>query len=227
MSPAQTDRPVHRFAEALAQYRAGAKEAALAFFQRTAGEHPEDAGALYYQGLILFKLGRHQKAIEPLRRSADLVPAEDAFIKLALAQGQTGNLEACLATLQEAAGKLPGSAAVRAYLGTTLRSLERVEEALDAYRAALALDPEHVPALWGLGLALGMVERPAEGMAALRRAIQLDPAFPPPHFHLGVLAWVTGDLEEMHRQEAILRGLATSYADRLHQIATTKGSPDV
>jgi tetratricopeptide (TPR) repeat protein len=227
MSPEQTERPAHRFAEALAEYRAGAKEAALAFFERTARDHPDDAEALYYQGLILFKLGRHQEAVGPLRRSADLVPAEDALIKLAMAQGQTGNLEACLATLQEAVRKLPRSAPARAYLGTTLRTLDRLDEALEAYRAALELDPEHVPALWGLGVALGMAEQPAEGMAALRRAIQLDPAFPPPHFHLGVLAWVTGDLAEMRRQEVLLRGLATSYADRLQQITATKGSPHV
>ncbi|MDR3670031.1 MAG: tetratricopeptide repeat protein, partial [Holophaga sp.] len=147
MSPEQTERPAHRFAEGLAQYRAGAKDAALAYFQRAARDHPDDAEACYFLGLILFKLGRHQEAIAPLRRSADLVPAEDALVKLAMAQGQTKDMDACLATLQEAARKLPGSAEVRAYLGTTLRTLDRLEEALEAYRAALALNPEHVPAL--------------------------------------------------------------------------------
>jgi tetratricopeptide (TPR) repeat protein len=222
MSAAQT---AQRFAEGLALYREGEKEAALGFFAQAARDRPDDAGALYYLGLVLFKLGRHAEAIGPLRRSAGLHPAEDALIKLALAQGQTGDLAGCLATLEGAARRLPASPAVRAYLGTTLRSLDRLEEALEAYRGALERDPAHVPALWGMGLALGMCERYAEGMAALRRAIELDPDFPPPHFHLGVLAWAAFEPAETRRQEAFLRDLAPGYADRLAEIMATPGGP--
>lgn len=220
MSETENSAPPPRYAEGLRRYKAGDREGALAFFADLARSLPGDAQAHYFQGLILFRLERFGEAQAPLRRSADLFPGEDALVKLAMAQGQTGDMQACLATLEEAARRLPGSAGVRAYLGTTLRSLDRVEEALEAYHAALALDPGHVPALWGLGLALGMRDRHAEGIAVLRRAIVLDPAFPPPHFHLGVLAWAAGDPGETRRQEALLRTLAPSYADRLAQIMT-------
>jgi tetratricopeptide (TPR) repeat protein len=218
MSSDQAGPPAHRFAEGLARYQAGDKEGALAFFQRAAQERPEDAEAHYLLGLTLFKQGRHAEAIGPLRHSAGLHPGEDALVKLAMAQGQTGDMAGCLATLKDAARRLPGSAPVRAYLGTTLRTLDRLEEALDAYQAALARDPDHVLALWGLGLALGMAGRPGEGKAVLRRATLLDPAFPPPHFHLGVLAWITGEPEETRRQHALLGTLAPSYAERLGAI---------
>lgn len=223
----QTDNPAPppRYAEGLRRYRTGDREGALAFFADLALALPGDAQAHYLQGLILFRLERFSEAQAPLRRSADLFPGEDALIKLAMAQGQTRDMQACLATLEEAARRLPGSAEARAYLGTTLRSLDRVEEALEAYQAALAIDPDHVPALWGLGLALGMRDRLAEGMEVLRHAIRLDPAFPPPHFHLGVLAWAAGDPGETRRQEALLRTLAPSYADRLAQIMTTERTP--
>lgn len=220
MSETENSAPPPRYAEGLRRYKAGDREGALAFFADLARSLPGDAQAHYFLGFILFRLERFAEAQAPLRRSADLVPGEDALVKLAMAQGQTRDMQACLATLEEAAHRLPGSAGVRAYLGTTLRSLDRVEEALEAYHAALALDPDHVPALWGLGLALGMRDRLAEGMAVLRRAIVLDPAFPPPHFHLGVLAWAAGDPGETRRQEALLRTLAPSYADRLAQIMT-------
>ncbi|BDU71829.1 tetratricopeptide repeat protein [Mesoterricola silvestris] len=207
--------PPPRYAEGLRRHNAGDREGALAFFAELVRSFPGDAPAHYFHGLVLFRLGRFTEAVAPLRRSVELFPGEDAFVKLALAQGQTGDLPACLETLEEAARRLPASAEVRAYLGTTLRSLDRVEEALGAYGAALERDPDHVPALWGLGLALGMRDRHGEGMAALRRAIELDPAFPPPHFHLGVLAFAAGDPGETRRQEALLRTLAPSYAGRL------------
>jgi tetratricopeptide (TPR) repeat protein len=207
-----------RFAPGLALFMGGDREAAREWFAQAAGEFPADAEAQYFHGLALFKLGRYREAIAPLRRSADLHPGEDALIKLAMAQGQVQDLAGCLATLREAVRRLPGSADARAYLGTTLRTLDRLGAALGAYRAALRLDPHHVPALWGMGLALGMAGRAPEGMAVLRRAIQLQPAFPPPHFHLGVLAWTTGDTGEARAQQELLQDLAPSYAARLAQI---------
>ena len=222
MTPPREYGSEHPLAEGLALYREGNKEAALGVFSQAARERPGDAESLYLLGLTLFKLGRYAEAIGPLRRSADLHPGEDAMIKLAMAQGELKDLAACLATLQEAALRLPGSAEVRAYLGTTLRTLDRIPEALEAYGAALERDPGQVAALWGLGLALGMAGRYPEGKAALRRAIELDPGFPPPHFHLGVLAWASGEPFETRRQEALLRELAPSYAGRLAQIMTER-----
>ncbi len=217
--------PPPRHAEGMRRFNAGDREGALAFFADTVRAYPGDAQAHYFHGIVLFRLERFREAAEALRRSADLVPGEDALIKLAMAQGQLKDMPACLATLEEAARRLPHSATVRAYLGTTLRSMDRLEEALAAYRAALERDPGHVPALWGLGLALGMAGRPAEGMGALRQAIERDPTFPPPHFHLGVLALAAGDPGETRRQEALLRNLAPSYADRLAQILTERTTP--
>ena len=211
--------------EGLALDHAGDRAGALAFFQNLAAARPGDAQAHYLHGLLLFKEGRFGEALAPLRHSVALAAGEDAQIKLALALGQVGDMPSCLAVLEEAAKGLPQSAAVRAYLGTTLRTLGRVEEALGAYTAAFALDAGHVPALWGLGLALGMRERYQEGMAVLRRAITLDPAFPPPHFHLGVLALAAGEPLETRRQEVLLRDLAPTYAQRLLELMTNERIP--
>jgi Flp pilus assembly protein TadD len=216
--PPSAGASAHRFAEGLDLFRDGRREEAVAYFAQAAGTAPDDPEVHYLHGLLLFKLARYGEAAVPLRRSADLHPGEDCLIKLAMAQGQTGDMAAGLATLEEAARRLPDSPEVRAYLGTTLRTLGRVEEALAAYTAALDRDPDHVPALWGMGLALGMRERYAEGKAALRRAIAIAPSFPPPHFHLGVLAWVSGERDETRRQQALLRELAPSYADHLGRV---------
>ncbi|HLO65512.1 MAG TPA: tetratricopeptide repeat protein, partial [Holophaga sp.] len=213
-------------AEGLARYRTGDAEGAAASFEAAAAAFPEDPRPPYLHGLLRFRQKRYGEAAARFRASADRAPGEDCLIKLAMAQGELRDLPGCLATLQEAARLLPASASVRAHLGTTLRTLGRLEEALEAYETALALDRGHVPALWGLGLALGMAGRLETGMETLRRAIALDPAFPPPHFHLGVLAWAAGDRAEARTREARLRGLAPSYADRLLQIMNEEDAHD-
>ncbi|BDU75957.1 tetratricopeptide repeat protein [Mesoterricola sediminis] len=205
-------------AEGVARFQAGDAEGAAACFLRAARERPGEGHPRYLLGLLHFKKGRYREAEAQLRASAALETREDGLIKLALARGEQKDLPGCLALLEEAARRLPASAAIRAHLATTLRSLDRVPEAIAAYAGALALDPGHVPAHWGLGLALGMEGRFAEGMAALRQAIALDPGFPPPHFHLGVLAWAAGDAAEARAQAACLRSLAPSYASRLDQL---------
>ena len=170
------------------------------------------------RGLALFREKRYREAAEVLAPVAAGHPTEEALVHLGLALGQLQDLDACRETLVEAARRFPGSADVRAYLGTTLRSQGRLEEALASYREALAIDEGHIGALWGLGLGLGMAGRPEEGRLELQQAIRLAPGFPPPHFHLAVLSLALGDREEARRRWTVLRTLAPSYAERLGQI---------
>lgn len=62
--------------------------------------------------------------------------------------------------------------------GRTLKALGRLDEAIAAYRDALALDPASTDALLSLGIALRACGRAAEAVPAYEEALRLDPANP-------------------------------------------------
>jgi tetratricopeptide (TPR) repeat protein len=175
--------------------------------------------------MALFRAERYAEAAEILAQATALGPTEDGCIHLSLALGQLQQLEASQEILEEAIVHFPNSAEVRAYLGTTLRSLGHLDAGILRYEEALQLDPDHVGALWGLGLALGMAGHPEEGLAPLWRAVGLAPNFAAPHFHLGILCLAIGDLEESHRQWRILQILSPRYAERLGQTLASQSLP--
>src|SRR5207245_1278448 len=79
-------------------------------------------------------------------------------------------------------------------LGTALLRLKRLDEAIDAYRKLLRIDPKSVPAHVNLGLALHSQAKAQrdrkklhEACAAYRKAVELDPKCVIAHFSLGVL----------------------------------------
>jgi len=61
----------------------------------------------------------------------------------------------------------------------------RYGEAEAAYREALRLAPDDVPARLGLGLCLRRQRRPADAVAVLREAVRLQPGSASAHAELG------------------------------------------
>ena len=86
-----------------------------------------------------------------------------------------------------------------------LMRLERSDEAVEHYAAALGLHPDDSELCAGLGSALWKLRRPAAA-AALRRAVALDPASSDFRQLLhGVLRWLGNDAED---EEQLRAGLA-------------------
>jgi tetratricopeptide (TPR) repeat protein len=72
----------------------------------------------------------------------------------------------------------------------------RIEEAVEAYRAAIESDPDYPFAHLDLGKALRTLGDHGGAERALREAIRLAPRMGEPHFDLGVVLYETGRLEE-------------------------------
>lgn len=86
--------------------------------------------------------------------------------------------------------------------------LEQWPEALDAYNAVLALDPNHGRALQQRALVLHNLKRPEEALASLDQALALDPANPAALANRASLLQVMGDaaaVEAALRQALALR----------------------
>jgi protein O-GlcNAc transferase len=93
-------------------------------------------------------------------------------------------------------------------------------EAIDVFRALVAVDSTNAAAFYNLGLALKQHDEFAAAETELRRAMSLDRSLPEPPFTLGVVLWQTARPEEAIDQfrEAIRR--KPDYADAHYMLAT-------
>ncbi|WP_107833954.1 tetratricopeptide repeat protein [Opitutus sp. ER46] len=82
--------------------------------------------------------------------------------------------------------KAPANTVARSSYGAALAGLGRRSEALREHLAALALNPEYVPALANVGLALSEMGRPADALPYLTRAVELSPRKAAAHLNLGI-----------------------------------------
>ncbi|HZR23542.1 MAG TPA: tetratricopeptide repeat protein [Vicinamibacterales bacterium] len=80
-------------------------------------------------------------------------------------------------------------------LGVALQSAQRVDDAIDHYRRAIAERPDYAPAHSNLATALRAKKQFTESVAAYERALQLQPDFAAAHYNLANLLLDEGQPE--------------------------------
>lgn len=103
--------------------------------------------------------------------------------------------------------KTPSNAWARIHLGKTLYHRGEFTTALDEFRAAAALKPDHpTPQIW-LGMTLEALQRPREAIAPYQRALELEPSYTDTRFRLSLLLLRAGRTAEAlpHLEEIIRR----------------------
>ena len=89
----------------------------------------------------------------------------------------------------------------------TLEDEGRLEEAISAYKAAVAADPGHAATFYDLGYAQQKAGRPNAAIAAYRSALERNPKHAHAHYNLGYLLQRQGSLGAAiasYRQAAVL-----------------------
>ncbi|MBW6399203.1 tetratricopeptide repeat protein [Roseomonas sp. HJA6] len=159
----------------LALFAKGEAAQALTHLRAAVGKAPKDPNLLNDLGNVLRGLGRQPEAVQAFRRAIEAEPGF-AFAHFNLADGllELGrHSEALEAYRTIAARRLPGiDADFHNNLGTCLMALDRTEEALAAFEAALIADPGHAPAAAHLGAALQRLGRNREAVGFLRDRVQ-------------------------------------------------------
>ena len=110
-------------------------------------------------------------------------PFAEPWVKLAMAQAETGAYDAARASLERALDIDPDSPIARFNLAEAMRRQGRFAAALEQYRRTLAVDPNYAKAHLGLGLVNRQQGRPA--MESFRRALQSDRLLVEAHLGLG------------------------------------------
>ena len=121
----------------------GQLDEAIRHFQRALASAPDDLGTMTNCARALRQLGRLDEAETLLRRAAEIHPTRaEPLHGLGLIEGDRHRTAGAVALLEQAAARAPRSVAILADLGSAYRIADRLEPALDAYRRALAIDPD-------------------------------------------------------------------------------------
>jgi len=157
------------------------------------------------------------------RRLYDQVLASDpghglALFRSGLLELQAGHPDAALLRIEQASTAAPDEARYRVGLGQALQTLNRWDEAANAYEAALRLQPEFPDISNSLGICLQRAGRLAQAATAYRRALLQHPGNAAIMANLGTVLRETGGLHEaveLLRAAAILEPRVASHAVNL------------
>jgi protein O-GlcNAc transferase len=138
------------------------------------------------------------------RRSYQEILAADpqcasALFRVGLLELQEGHAGAALAYITRATEAAPGEAAFGLYRGHALQALERWNEAADAYRQSLRLQPNFADAQMALGIVLQRSGQLTQAAAAYRQALTLKPEDSRVWGNLGTVLRELGDIDESIR----------------------------
>ena len=131
----------------MALLRRGEAGEALEHFQRAVLLKPRYADAQNNLGAVLVQIGRIDEAIAPLESALRIDPAiVPARYSLGIAFARRGDFAAAAVELAEVTDRDPSFAAAQFDLGRVWGELGRYDEASEAFRATLRLEPDHAEA---------------------------------------------------------------------------------
>jgi len=156
-----------------------------------------EAARLLEQGKALLDDDECDAALEPLQRAAQLDPTlPEAFLSLGNAYARTGQADLAITALEldeayAAAHTNLGAAYLRQADGP-----DAIEPAIEAFRAAIALEPEDADTHTNLGSALLQMSQFPQAQQEFEEALRLDPELPEAMVGLGYVFFLTGKLDE-------------------------------
>ncbi len=124
-------------------------------------------------------------------------------------QLRSGNAEGALKLIDEALVQAPGDVRLWTMRGVACAEMQRMDESLAAYRKAIALQPDYLPALQGAAQIEYAAGRP-EARRTLERILAIDAGNAVAHAMLGALAYDRGEckaaLVHFERADTLIRG---------------------
>lgn len=179
--------------------------------RKVAPHHPV---LLKLGAIAAFQSGDPQKAIGLLGAAVARYPNDaEAQYNLGVIHQAGGLMEAALANFARAAELAPASAAGHYNKATALHELGRVDEAIHAYRDAVAADSNYTPAYAGLAFVLRAKGQLEEAIAAYEKALQFDPGDSQTQTGYGVTLQHLGRLSEAAAALRYATALDLDYSD--------------
>ena len=193
------------------QYRALLQEnrfdEALHHFEQVVAAHPEP-GTLHDYGTLLQQNNRHAQAVEAFDRALELdIERSASHAHRAFSLMQLGRWAEAEAGLRRALRHDAGNRIAWHDLGMTLAQLERLDDAIGAFQAALAIAPDLATSM-SLAYVLQAASRFSDAEVVLRQAHDVDPD------NALVIAELTGVLLRLERNDEAY-ALVAAASERL------------
>lgn len=197
---------------ALALERSGDHAAALSLLWEAAGLAPSDPDIQNSLGEALERLGALDAAVSAFRAAEQARPGfRKASNNLILALVKSGKGTEAVQRARAFVADAPADPDRYFTLGLALADQD-APAAIDAFRRALDLAPDHALARYNLALVLNRSDRQAEAIAELQRVLQTHQraeAF----YTLGVIYWHQGDTSRATDALRSAIGAQPGYAD--------------
>jgi len=126
--------------------KSGRRSKGLQEMERILAETPDDASAMNFIGYTMVVSGQDvEKAEKLIRRALELKP-DDGYVldSLAWVLFKTGKADESLVLLEKASQKVSSDPIVAEHLGDVLLMKQRKQEALDAYRRSVTINPDNI-----------------------------------------------------------------------------------
>ena len=181
------------FADAEAAYQAKKYSEAVTLFERYTGQRPGNAWGHFMLGMSASKAGDLARAESAFEQALSIAPTHvGSLVNLSRVLIDQNRVDAALVRLAQAGEISPGSPDVQRLLGRAYTAQGKTDEAVDAYRHAIALDAGDAWSMNNLGLLFLEERRPDEALPLLARAVELRMDVPAFHNNLAMALEHTG-----------------------------------
>lgn len=197
---------------------AGQAAEAIEMLERSCLADPANADHANALGAALAQAGLPDRARTAWQRSVSLDPAHaEAWRNWGLLEAEAGGWEPAVQALARAVVLEPD--ALASYrLGVALARLGRIDEAAEAYRRAVALDPS-LPEAWNnLGHVTAQQGRPEDALAPLNEALKRRPDYVEARYNLGVTLQSLGRIDEARVAYQTVLAAAGPHADAFNNL---------
>jgi tetratricopeptide (TPR) repeat protein len=166
--------------KAVSLYKQGQYRAAVAEFQNVVAEFPNHADSWKFIGLSYYQLKEYEHAMPALEKALALKKADgktdpDLLLALSRVQISLKKYDQALPFLENLTKQRPDLASNQYMLGVAYANLNRTEEAITAFRAAVKLAPQDADAWQYLSLQQLRVGRSTEAISSLRSGLVAAP----------------------------------------------------
>jgi protein O-GlcNAc transferase len=211
---------------AINHLQAGQPAHAKAIFQQVLQAVPDHPDALHLTGLIAFREGKSDVAIELINHALRIKPNyAAACVSLGIALQSQGRLDEAIESFRRALRLEPNHAEVHGNLGDALKNQGKLDEAVESYRQALAIDSALPEVHHNLGNVFVTQRKLEEAIASFREAIRLKPDYAEAFYSCGNALYELGRQDEAIASYRQALALEPDHADARWAIAISQIPP--